>query len=270
MTVDLPNFDPVNGSLTELRLMENNFEGKELDFNLPELDHLDLSKSSITIWPDVYGCPKLRSLILISNKIPSLPASPMLPPDNALTHLYLRHNQIGDTFQGIFVENLDDLIHIDLGDCGMTAFPNVSHFIDTLRTLMLSYNQLSRIDPKALLGVDNFTSPEIPSNGYPKLHLLELAANPFVDIPLNLFQIFPKVRDLKLFETHITQVPDFSPLKDSLRIIRIFKITRDHSKVSITRQVFEIWHIYILWFCLTMSYRPFPFLLRTFLRIFRL
>ena len=78
------------------------------------------------------------------------------------------------------------------------------------------------MDPKALLGVDNFTSPEIPSNGYPKVSLMELSANPFVDIPFNFFQIFPKVQDLKLIgNTHITQVPDFSPLKDSLRIIRL-------------------------------------------------
>ena len=216
MIVDLPNFDPINGSLTELHLTENDFEGKELVFNLPELILLSLTKCSITIWPDVHGCPKLKELELTLNNIPSLPASPMLPPGNAFEKLYLKGNPITDTFQGIFVENLDHLKWLDLDTCNMSAFPNISLVIDTLGALRLSRNRLTRINPRALLGVDNFTSPEIPINGYPQVTLVELSGNQFDFIPSNLFQIFPRVRDFKLIGNTNIQVPDFSLLKDSL------------------------------------------------------
>ena len=220
--VDLPNLDPINGSLTELHLAENNFEGKELVFNLPELTHLYLTTCSITIWPDVYGCPKLKELELTLNSIPSLRASPMLPPDNALEKLYLKGNPITDTFQGIFVENLNHLKWLDLDTCNMSVFPNISLVIDTLGALRLNRNRLTRMDPKAFLGVDNFTSPEIPINGYPAMSLMELSVNQFNFIPSNLFQIFPRVRDFKLVgNKNIIQVPDFTPLKDSLFFVRV-------------------------------------------------
>ena len=103
----------------------------------------------------------------------------------------------------------------------MSVFPNISRVIDTLSALRLSRNRLTRIDPRALLGVDNFTFPEIPINGYPGLSLLELSANQFDFIPSNLFQIFPRVRDFKLIGNTNIQVPDFSPLKDSLSFVRV-------------------------------------------------
>ena len=220
MIVDLPYFDPINGSLTELHLTENYFEGKELVFNLPELTHLYLTKCSITIWPYVYGCLKLKELELTLNNIPSLPASPMLSPGNAFEKLYLKGNPITDTFQGIFVEYLDHLKWLDLDTCNMSVFPNISRVIDTLSVLRLSRNRLTRIDSRALVGVDNFTSPEIPINGYPGLSLLELSENQFDFIPSNLFQIFPRIRDFKLIGNTNIQVPDFSPLKDSLFFVR--------------------------------------------------
>ena len=128
-------------------------------FNLPELVHLYLSKCSITIWPDVYGCLKLRHLDLNFNKIPSLPSSHMVSPDNALENLYLRANPIEVTLQGVFVENLDYLKDLDLSGYRMTGFPNISLVIDTLVALRLSSNQLSPDGSKSLVGSGQFYVP---------------------------------------------------------------------------------------------------------------
>ena len=223
LLVDLPNLDPINTTLRDLSLKENDFSSASLAINLPELTHLYLSKCSISTWPDVYGCPKLMELDLSSNDMTSLPTNHILPSGNALEKLFLRNNKFADSFRGIIVENLDNLKLLHMDNCGMTVFPNISLVIDTLTAIRMNKNKLTEIDPWAMLGVENFTSPAIPDNGYPKLITLEISKNRFNIIPSEIFGIFSRIKTFKMADNanYITQVPNFYPLKDSLQYLEL-------------------------------------------------
>ena len=209
----------MRGTLQTLYINDNNIYNKSLTFDFVELRTLSLKECSISTWPN-FSAPKLSYLNINSNFIKALPAVANLP---ALEKIILKGNNLSNTFQGSFLKGLDKLSHLDMIDCGMTVFPNISSVIDTLTRLELGDNPFGAVDPLALLGVNNFTSPDIPINGYPLLETLELFNNDLTHFPEELFKIFPNIKSLHISgeNSFITNVPNFSLLQNSLEFLDV-------------------------------------------------
>ena len=87
----------------------------------------------------------------------------------------------------------------------------------TIKYIHLSGNKdIRTIDPQALLGVENFTSPELPQGEYLSLTYINLHETGIEFFPTELFNIFPELSGLVISKNSIKNIPNFSLLQHKL------------------------------------------------------
>lgn len=205
-----------SGCVTQLNLAGNNVAGTLPDFQLPELELLNLNDNQLTGGlPNFSGMPKLTYLAISNNGLTgSIPNFSSLPQ---LTYLVLETNALGGNLPDLSGTPL--LTDLGLGNNQLTGplpdfnlpqlevlsvwknqlsgnLPNFSH-LNQLRNLQLGNNQLSG------------TIPDFSNLGV--LETLSLWVNQFSgDLPD--FSALPQLRSLDVSNNLLTGVPDFSQL----------------------------------------------------------
>ena len=190
-----------------------------------KLSSLDVYQSKISKWPDFALAYKLKSLQMGNNQIRNLTVIENgFPENNILESLDIGLNKFGNSFTPNFLVGLNKLKALNLRKNDITVFPNVSSFIGNLAFFDIGENRgIQTIDPKALLGVDNFTSGELPQEGYPKMLQLRFYRLNIPYFPSELFQVFPHLHTITLYDNrdHLRNVPNFNLIQDSLITVDI-------------------------------------------------
>ena len=180
------------------------------------LHTLDIYSTLRTTWPDFSTADNLQS-IMVGRTLNDLPEYNGFPPDNSLTTLYFHTNDFSNKLSPVFFHGLNNLKTIRFINSKLTVFPNISKTIMTVEYIHLyGNNDIRTIDPQALLGVDNFTSLELPQGGYPSLNYINLHETGIEIFPPQLFHIFPELSGLVISKNGIKNIPDFSLLKHKL------------------------------------------------------
>ena len=188
------------------------------------LYQLDVRNCKIPGWSDVSSAHKLRNFYIGYNKITDLPDHNGFPVDNSLEHLNIQFNNLPGKFPSRFLEGFTNLKTLVMNGCKMTKFPNVSGVIGSLKTLnMADNNGIKTIDPEALLGVGNFSSPELPLRGYTSMLHINFKNIDFDHFREELFSIFPNVQVLRINDNKnfIRNVPNVTMAQHTLKYLDI-------------------------------------------------
>ena len=217
--VGFPNLTLINETLTFLYI--RNADLTEVDFTeifsvYRSLHTLDIYSTVRTAWPDFSTANNLK-WIMAGATLNDLPEHNGFPPNNSLTTLYFHTNDFSNKLSPVFLHGLNNLKSIRFINSKLTVFPNMSEIIKTVEYIHLSGNKdIRTIDPQALLGVYNFTSPQIPQGGYPSLKYMNLHETGIEFFPPQLFHIFPGLSSLFINKNSIRNIPDFSLLQHKL------------------------------------------------------
>ena len=217
--VGFPNLTLINETLKYLYI--RNADLSDVDFTEILLEYrslhtLDIYSTYRTTWPDFSAADNLQS-IMVGATLNDLPQYNGFPPQNSLTSLYFHTNDFADKLSPFFFSKLNNLKSVRFINSKLTVFPNISEIIMTVEHIHLSGNKdIQTIDPEALLGVDNFTSPELPQGGYPSLTYINLHETGIDFFPSQLFSIFPELSGLVISKNSIKNIPDFSLLQHKL------------------------------------------------------
>ena len=144
-------FDPINSTLTTLRLNQNRLNRLSLKSlnrlfqNVGQLKYLEINSNSLSHSPNLRHLKKLETLILSLNKIQSLSSHTDLIIPPSLKTLDLHRNSI-QTIEANWFSELKDLTRLILSRNQITSIAeNAFVNLKNLEHLDLSYNEFNHI-----------------------------------------------------------------------------------------------------------------------------
>ena len=184
----------------------------------------------LTSWPNLTAAHKLELLNINYNKITSLPTAHGLSPSNTVfRELHMGGNSFTISFLPQFLSGLSNLERLGLGNTGATVWPNISGSIHNLQLLIIERNPLYVINSKLLFGVDNFTSQELPPDGYPMVDL-NMGDTKISNFPDEMFILFNKLQVLRIRDNpSLTNIPNFTLINSTLRHLEMHGIGKGWS-----------------------------------------
>ena len=218
--VGFPNLTMINETLSFLYIRKADLT--EVDFTevfsvYRSLHTLDIYSTVRTTWPDFSTANNLK-WIMAGATLNNLSEHNGFPADNSLTTLNFHTNDFSNKLSPVFLHGLNNLKSIRFINSKLTVFPiYMSEIIKTVESIHLPGNKdIRTINPQALLGVDNFTSPELPQGGYPSLTYMNLQETGIEFFPPQLLHILPGLSSLFINKNSIRNIPDFSLLQHKL------------------------------------------------------
>ena len=224
----MPNLTLIKDTLRRLQI--HNMDMSSMNFTelfqtYTLLETLEMHACRVPHWPDFSLAYKLKYVQLDWNKITSYPSSLGFPVNNVLETLHISGNKATNVLDSVstFFEGFPHLTGLGMTNVGTSVWPNVSSYIGTMRLLRVGGNPLNGIDYERFLGVKNYTSPELPSGGYPNFQDLNLVGMSLEYFPNELFSIFPRLVQLRMGynQFYLTNVPNFTLVQSTLHVAEI-------------------------------------------------
>ena len=206
--------DPLKTNLTALSLPDNKFNSIPGEvFHLPNLNRLDLSQNLIERIDDApWGQNSvLEYLNLSDNEIADI--NRVVVPVNLKT-LKLNHNIL--SWSGLSQFSMSHIRDMDLShnQLNETLSQHLLPVSNVLRTLDLSFNNLVKLDQKALFGLPRLRNLNLKGNsielikpeafkGLTRLRNLDLSNNDILELPVTVFRFLSNLETLDLSQNHL-------------------------------------------------------------------
>lgn len=196
-------------------------------FLLPNLTYLDLSENRLEYFdPEIFrNVKKLQYLNIASNKLTTLPMSAFHYLNN-LEKIIMDRNNIGnylnkfDMFHRNGIALNIGIKHISICNISLNVIPeNFLADAYDLRELKIAQNNISSI-------------PELPYT----LEYLDLSDNPITNINIEDFLNFPILKELKLNNLQIEEIPDY--VFESMKSLRKLEIERNKNLIRFSAFAF--------------------------------
>lgn len=207
-------------NVTELNLISNNIQNIENDAfcELPQLTHLDLTRNTLSLTPDIFDClENLLVLEMSSNGFDELPNG-VFKRLEKLKVLHLWGNHIKTLNQTIF-EHLTNLTLLELSINRLEELPNgIFDTLINLKLLNLNYNKIKNVPADLFTATTNLQKIRWDGNmglqlnenlfaNLPKLENISLAANGFETLPKSLFENSTSIQNVILAKNRLQIIP---------------------------------------------------------------